>query len=95
MKNGKAAKSLEELEDQNYYCAIDRLDNIHLPPFIVDPASNKLVPHARNGANKKKIKNNPVMFDRPIEPKVDTGVHGRNLSKSKSPISNTTGQVKI
>lgn len=79
MRTGKPAHRLEELQDQNYYCAVDRLDAIQLPPFTVDETSNKLVP--ANSEKKSRVKNKPIMFDRPIESKLDVGE--RMLDKLK------------
>jgi len=70
LKTRKHINKISQLEDRNYYCAVDRLEAIRLPPFYVNEA-NQLV--RRTDLPRKKCPNKPIMFDKELRGKVYCG----------------------
>lgn len=69
LKTFKGVTKLEQLEDGAHYCAIDRLEAVRLPPYMVGP-DGALV---ERDIKKVRTKNKPVMFDRRITGRIYCG----------------------
>jgi len=70
LRTRKHISKISQLEDRNYYCAVDRLEAIRLPPFYVNDA-NQLV--RRTDLPRKACPNKPIMFDKELRGKVYCG----------------------
>lgn len=70
LQTNKSVTKLSQLEDGAFYCAIDRLEAIRLPPYKVTPGGDLV---KRTDLPRMIIKNKPVMFDRRITGRIYCG----------------------
>jgi len=91
LSTNKSITKLTQLEDGAFYCAIDRLEAVRLPPFMVTPGGGLV---ARTDLPKMVVKNKPVMFDRRITGRIYCGE--RRLDKLyKKGFTSEVGKVQL
>lgn len=71
METRATVTKLSQLQNGHFYVAIDRPDQIVMPPFRIDPETREVIPVVQ--PTKRKVKNMPIMFDGPIRGKIDCG----------------------